>query len=146
MPCGERGGVRHGGADGIGGMCDLRARSIFSAPTILNFKRNTIRITQKQHKSILFVRLNETPTKQTNNMQNEEGQNVDLYIPRKCSYTNRLITSMDKGSIQINVGHVDPTTGLYTGESTPFAISGYIRSKGESDMALNELSAKLMKN
>ncbi|GKV53945.1 hypothetical protein SLEP1_g60456, partial [Rubroshorea leprosula] len=28
-------------------------------------------------------------------MQNEEGPNMDLYIPRKCSATNRLITSKD---------------------------------------------------
>ncbi|GKU94450.1 hypothetical protein SLEP1_g7946 [Rubroshorea leprosula] len=28
-------------------------------------------------------------------MQNKEGQNMDLYIPRKCSATNRLITSKD---------------------------------------------------
>ncbi|KAF5941857.1 hypothetical protein HYC85_019500 [Camellia sinensis] len=37
-------------------------------------------------------------------MQNEEGQNMDLYIPRKCSATNRLITAKDHASVQINVG------------------------------------------
>ncbi|XVE74503.1 hypothetical protein DITRI_Ditri12bG0022300 [Diplodiscus trichospermus] len=32
---------------------------------------------------------------------------MDLYIPRKCSATNRLITSKDHASVQINIGHLD---------------------------------------
>ena len=72
-------------------------------------------------------------------MQNENGENVDLYIPRKCSWTNRLLTSKDHGSVQINVANVDPETGLATGESTAFALSGYIRNKSEGDMALTSL-------
>jgi small subunit ribosomal protein S21e len=59
------------------------------------------------------------------------------------SWTNRLITSQDKGSVQINVGHVDPKTGLYTGKFTPVALSGYIRSKGDADLALTELASKI---
>ncbi|KAG8063904.1 hypothetical protein GUJ93_ZPchr0004g39376 [Zizania palustris] len=39
-------------------------------------------------------------------MQNEEGQMVDLYVPRKCSATNRIITAKDHASVQINIGHV----------------------------------------
>ena len=75
-------------------------------------------------------------------MQNEDGLNVDLYIPRKCSYTSRLISAKDHGSVQINVGNVDPDTGLYTSESTSFAIVGYIRNKSEGDMALTFLAEK----
>ena len=74
-------------------------------------------------------------------MQNETGENVDLYVPRKCSWTNRLLTSNDHGSVQINVGNVDPVTGLFTGESTPYAISGYVRNKSEGDEALTALVA-----
>ncbi len=59
------------------------------------------------------------------------------------SWTNRLITSQDKGSVQINVGQVDPKTGLYTGKFTAFALSGYIRSKGDADLALTELASKI---
>jgi small subunit ribosomal protein S21e len=72
-------------------------------------------------------------------MQNENGENVDLYIPRKCSWTNRLIRAKDHGSVQLNVANVDPVTGLYTGETTSFALSGYIRDKAEGDMALTAL-------
>ena len=72
-------------------------------------------------------------------MQNEVGENVDLYVPRKCSWTNRLLISSDHGSVQINVGNVDPVTGLFTGESTAFAICGYVRNKSEADEALTAL-------
>jgi len=72
-------------------------------------------------------------------MQNENGENVDLYIPRKCSWTNRLIEAKDHGSVQINVANVDPVTGLYTGETASYALSGYIRDKSEGDMALTAL-------
>mmetsp|Transcript_53993 Transcript_53993/g.65181 ORF Transcript_53993/g.65181 Transcript_53993/m.65181 type:complete len:90 (-) Transcript_53993:262-531(-) len=73
-------------------------------------------------------------------MQNEHGENVDLYIPRKCSYTSRLIGAKDHGSIQINIANIDPVTGSYKGESTAFALSGYIRNKSEGDMALSYLA------
>mmetsp|Transcript_53811 Transcript_53811/g.79984 ORF Transcript_53811/g.79984 Transcript_53811/m.79984 type:complete len:88 (+) Transcript_53811:158-421(+) len=75
-------------------------------------------------------------------MQNEAGENVDLYIPRKCSYTSRLISAKDHGSVQINVGFVDPVSGLFTGESAAFALAGYIRNKSEGDMALSSLVEK----
>jgi hypothetical protein len=39
-------------------------------------------------------------------MQNDSGEMVDLYIPRKCSATNRLIAAGDHASVQFNVGHV----------------------------------------
>jgi hypothetical protein len=35
--------------------------------------------------------------------QNDKGQNVDLYIPRKCSWTHRLITVHDHAAIQVRV-------------------------------------------
>ena len=44
-------------------------------------------------------------------MQNDQGQIMDLYIPRKCSWTNKILASNDYGSVQFNVGHVDPKTG-----------------------------------
>ncbi|CAM9370198.1 unnamed protein product, partial [Ectocarpus sp. 12 AP-2014] len=35
-------------------------------------------------------------------MQNEAGSNVDLYIPRKCSWTNRLLQAKDHSSTQVS--------------------------------------------
>lgn len=43
--------------------------------------------------------------------------------------------------MQINLGNVDPATGRYTGEFKTFALCGYIRDKGEADMALSKLIA-----
>ena len=39
-------------------------------------------------------------------MHNSDGVNIDLYIPRKCTATNRLISAKDKASVQLNIGHV----------------------------------------
>ena len=88
-------------------------------------------------------------------MQNEEGQNMDLYIPRKwyassfyrvpifcsrlcgvlitffftcSSATNRLITLKDDASVQINIGHLDES-GTYTGQFTTFALCGFVRAQ-----------------
>ncbi|XP_052146538.1 40S ribosomal protein S21-like [Oryza glaberrima] len=78
-------------------------------------------------------------------MQNEEGQMVDLYVPRKCSATNRIITAKDHASVQINIGHVDEN-GLYDGRFTTFALSGFIRAQiiiiGDADSALDRLWQK----
>jgi small subunit ribosomal protein S21e len=75
-------------------------------------------------------------------MQNEEGDNVDLYIPRKCSWTNRLVAAKDHASVQINVANVDPVTGLATGDSTAYCLAGYIRFNSEADMAMTSLVQK----
>jgi len=75
-------------------------------------------------------------------MQNEEGLNVDLYVPRKCSWTNRLVESKDHAAVQINVANVDPVTGIATGESTAYCLAGYIRFKSEGDLALTTLAQK----
>ena len=34
-------------------------------------------------------------------MQNEAGEYVDLYIPRKCSASNRILGAKDHASIQV---------------------------------------------
>ncbi|KAJ8503940.1 hypothetical protein OPV22_004826 [Ensete ventricosum] len=77
----------------------------------------------------------------TGKMQNEAGEMTDLYIPRKCSATNRLITAKDHASVQINIGHLDES-GVYTGQFTTFALSGFIRAQGDADSALDRLWQK----
>ncbi|CAN4122349.1 unnamed protein product [Withania somnifera] len=66
---------------------------------------------------------------------------MDLYIPRKCSATNRLITSKDHASVQLNVGHLDEF-GRYNGHFTTYALSGFIRAQGDADSALDRLWQK----
>ncbi|GAB2248014.1 hypothetical protein Droror1_Dr00007896 [Drosera rotundifolia] len=74
-------------------------------------------------------------------MQNEEGQIMDLYIPRKCSATNRLITAKDHASVQINIGHLDEN-GVYNNTFSTFALSGFVRAQGDADSALDRLWQK----
>lgn len=71
-------------------------------------------------------------------MENDEGKRVDLYIPRKCSATNRLIAAKEHAAVQMNVGQID-TEGKYTSEFYTFHLAGMIRQKGESDACLNRL-------
>jgi len=89
----------------------------------------------------LFLHLTSPSFDSPVTMQNEAGDNVDLYIPRKCSWTNRLIEAQDKAAVQLNVAEIDPT-GRYTGEVTVYAIAGYVRHHSESDMALWHLVTK----
>ena len=74
-------------------------------------------------------------------MVNSDGAAIDLYIPRKCSATNRLIHSKDKASVQLNVGHVN-ADGVYTGEFTTMALCGFVRAQGEADGAFDRLWTK----
>merc|ERR1712241_1283136 len=72
-------------------------------------------------------------------MQNDAGEYVDMYIPRKCSASNRLISAKDHASIQINVAEVDEKTGRMTGQYKTYAVCGAIRRMGESDDSLARL-------
>jgi len=72
-------------------------------------------------------------------MQNQSGQNIDLYIPRKCSWTNRLIASHDHASIQINVGRIDPNTGRFIHQTDSYALCGFVRANSFADEALSTL-------
>lgn len=75
-------------------------------------------------------------------MQNEAGEVVDVYIPRKCSSSGRIIGAKDHASVQINVADVDEKTGRVTGNNTTYAICGYLRAMGESDDSINRLCSQ----
>lgn len=74
-------------------------------------------------------------------MINDAGETVDLYIPRKCSWTNKLITSKDHASVQLNIGHLNED-GTYSGQFTTFALNGKVRFQGESDSAVSIMWGK----
>ncbi len=71
-------------------------------------------------------------------MQNDENKIVDLYIPRKCSATNRLINAKDSASVQIDVAEVDEN-GKINGKKRTIALAGFMRSRGEADACINRL-------
>uniref|UniRef100_A0A3P9Q6U6 40S ribosomal protein S21 n=1 Tax=Poecilia reticulata TaxID=8081 RepID=A0A3P9Q6U6_POERE len=72
-------------------------------------------------------------------MQNDAGEFVDLYVPRKC-YSCRIIGAKDHASIQINIAEVDKVTGRFNGQTKTYAICGAIRRMGESDDSILRLA------
>ena len=56
----------------------------------------------------------------------------ELYVPRKCSYTNRPLTAKDHAAVQINIAHLD-ANGVYTREYTTVAFSGFLRTHALAD-------------
>lgn len=44
-------------------------------------------------------------------MQNDLGEVVELYVPRKCSSSSRIISATDHAAVQIDFADVDPNTG-----------------------------------
>jgi len=75
-------------------------------------------------------------------MQNEAGEYVDLYVPRKCSASNRIIAAKDNASIQMVIADVDEKTGRMLPTYKTYAICGAIRRMGESDDCINRLTKK----
>ncbi|XBW35047.1 hypothetical protein QEN19_000611 [Hanseniaspora menglaensis] len=73
-------------------------------------------------------------------MQNDKGELVELYIPRKCSASNRIIKAKDHASVQINIVKVDESGRAIPGEFITYALCGYIRANGESDDSINRLA------
>ena len=74
-------------------------------------------------------------------MQDANKNYVDLYIPRKCFATNRLLDCKDTASVQITLN----TDGLNLenkkeeeNNKLTIIISGFVRTKGNSDAALNK--------
>merc|ERR1711957_919306 len=72
------------------------------------------------------------------NMQNDKGDIVDLYIPRKCSATGALIVASDHSSVQIEIADVDQN-GKINGTKKTLALAGFMRQRGEADACLNRL-------
>ncbi|KDN36663.1 putative 40s ribosomal protein s21 [Tilletiaria anomala UBC 951] len=75
-------------------------------------------------------------------MENDKGDLVDLYVPRKCAATGRIIEAKDHASVQIAVADVDAEGRAIPGSNTIFALSGFVRRSGESDDSLNRLATQ----
>ncbi|PWN54292.1 putative 40s ribosomal protein s21 [Violaceomyces palustris] len=75
-------------------------------------------------------------------MENDRGDLVDLYVPRKCAATGRIIEAKDHASVQIAVADVDANGKVIPGSSTLFPLSGPLRTAGEADDSLNRLAQK----
>lgn len=62
--------------------------------------------------------------------------NMQDYIPRKCTATNKVIGCKDHASIQLNIGNVD-ANGRFTNSYHTVCFAGHVRTSGESDAQLN---------
>jgi len=67
---------------------------------------------------------------------------VDLYIPRKCSATNALISAYDHASVQIEIADIDEK-GKINGNKKTLALAGFMRRRGEADACLNRLFGEM---
>ena len=72
-------------------------------------------------------------------LKNDEGKVVDKYIPRKCAATSKIIGPKDHASVQIFVPDVDENGRVKFDSGFKFAISGYIREKGRSDVEIEKI-------
>jgi small subunit ribosomal protein S21e len=82
----------------------------------------------------------------TNNAQqkmrgtiNQENKMTDIYLPRKCDYTDRIITSKDHASIQLAISDLNQDGTINLSKTNLVTISGFVRSTGEGDMALTRV-------
>jgi small subunit ribosomal protein S21e len=70
---------------------------------------------------------------------NLEGKTTDLYLPRKCDYTDRIITPKDTSSVQISVCDVNEDGTINLAKSNVITLCGFVRSTGQSDAALDKV-------
>ncbi|RDA93197.1 hypothetical protein CP533_3155 [Ophiocordyceps camponoti-saundersi (nom. inval.)] len=75
-------------------------------------------------------------------MENDRGEIVDLYVPRKCSATNRITVPSSCPS-QRSTRTITPLQ-----EREPRLLPGFVRTMGESDDFINRLAQRngLLKN
>ena len=70
---------------------------------------------------------------------NDKKECTELYLPRKCEYTDRIINPKDKSSVQIVICEVDPSGVIDFTRPHNIPISGAVRQKGYGDIALESV-------
>jgi small subunit ribosomal protein S21e len=70
---------------------------------------------------------------------NDKGDLTDIYLPRKCEYSDRIINSKDKSSVQITICDVDADGRIDLTKPHIIPISGIVRQRGQGDAALETI-------
>lgn len=70
---------------------------------------------------------------------NDKHNLTDIYLPRKCDYTDRIITSKDRSSVQITICDFNQDGTIDLSKSNIITLSGYVRFTGQSDIALEKV-------
>jgi small subunit ribosomal protein S21e len=74
-------------------------------------------------------------TKMKGNL-NDGGHLTDIYLPRKCDYSDQIIPPTDKSSIHLSICEVNADGTIDLTRSHIIPISGFVRQKGNGDSAL----------
>ena len=72
-------------------------------------------------------------------MRNTKGENVEKYMPKKCSATSKIIGPKDHASVVIRVPDVDENGRVLQNKHTKLNICGYVRDKARSDMEIMKI-------
>ena len=64
---------------------------------------------------------------------------TDIYLPRKCDYTDKMITAKDKSSIQLSICDVNDDGTINMSSNKIVTLCGFVRSTGQSDIALEKV-------
>lgn len=67
---------------------------------------------------------------------------IELYVPRKCAASNKIIAAKDHAAVQLDLAEVNEQTGRMTGKSRTYALCGSIRMMGEADDSLVRLATR----
>jgi small subunit ribosomal protein S21e len=70
---------------------------------------------------------------------NQDNKLTDLYLPRKCDYTDKLITPKDSASVQITICDLNEDGTINLGKSNILTVCGFVRSIGEGDTAIEKI-------
>ncbi|MCL4130567.1 UNVERIFIED_CONTAM: hypothetical protein GTU68_003641 [Idotea baltica] len=70
---------------------------------------------------------------------NDKNKLTDIYLPRKCDYTDKVITSKDRSSVQVSVCDVNEDGTINLGSNQLITICGFVRQTGQSDVALEKV-------
>lgn len=64
---------------------------------------------------------------------------TDIYLPRKCDYTDKMITAKDRSSIQLSICDVNDDGTINLDKNEIITICGFVRETGQSDVALQKV-------
>ncbi|GAV27405.1 40S ribosomal protein [Pichia membranifaciens] len=62
------------------------------------------------------------------------------FATEPCSATNRIIKAKDHASVQIAIANVDEEGRAIPDSNTLYALSGFVRARGEADDQVNRLA------
>ena len=73
---------------------------------------------------------------------NDKNKVTDIFLPRKCDYTDRVITSKDYSSVQLSICDLNADGTINLAKPNYVTLCGYVRGTGQSDAALEKVMAE----